>query len=99
MPAFLEDHACLLNGLMDLIDATTPASLPGSMARKRAIELADAMIKLFGDTKNYGFFFTRDDHEKLFHSHQKWHRQRHSLRRRRGHSSVAAAHPAHFRQG
>ncbi len=64
--AFLEDHACLLNGLMDLIDATTPTSLPGSMARKRAIELADAMIKLFGDTKNQGFFFTHDGHEKLF---------------------------------
>jgi uncharacterized protein len=66
VPAFLEDHAYLLNGLMDLIDATSPLSLPGTMARRRALELADQMIKLFHDPVGQGFFFTHDGHEKLF---------------------------------
>lgn len=59
--AFLEDHAFLLNGIMDLIDATQPTSLPGTMARKRALELADTMVREFADTEHGGFFFTRQD--------------------------------------
>lgn len=66
VPAFLEDHACLLNGLLDLIDSTAPHSLPGTMARKRALELADTMLKLFHDPAGHGFFFTHAGHEKLF---------------------------------
>ena len=64
--AFLEDHAYLLNGLMDLIDSTTPTSLPGTMARKRALELADTMIREFGDAERGGFFFTSASHDQLF---------------------------------
>ncbi len=63
IPAFLEDHAFLLNGLMDLIDATSPTSLPGTMARKRALELADNMIRLFEDSRNGGFFLTHSEHD------------------------------------
>jgi uncharacterized protein YyaL (SSP411 family) len=63
---FLEDHAFLLNGLMDLVDATLPTSLPGTMARKRALELADTMIREFADAKNGGFFFTAPRHDQLF---------------------------------
>ena len=64
--AFLEDHAFLLNGLMDLIDSTTPTSLPGTMARKRALELADTMIRDFSDPERGGFFFTAPAHDALF---------------------------------
>ncbi len=67
-PAFLDDHAFLLNGLMDLIDSTVPTSLPGTMARKRALELADALIQEFEDQEQGGFFFTGSPprHEELF---------------------------------
>lgn len=61
--AYLEDHAYLLNGLMDLIDATSPTSLPGTMARKRALELADTLIRLFEDRDNGGFFMTHSGHD------------------------------------
>jgi uncharacterized protein YyaL (SSP411 family) len=64
--AFLEDHAFLLNGLMDLIDSTTPTSLPGTMARKRALELADTLIRDFGDPERGGFFFTAPSRDTLF---------------------------------
>jgi uncharacterized protein YyaL (SSP411 family) len=63
---FLEDHAFLLNGLMDLVEATLPTSLPGTMARKRALELADTLIREFADEKNGGFFFTAPRHDQLF---------------------------------
>ncbi|HUO06817.1 MAG TPA: thioredoxin domain-containing protein [Phycisphaerae bacterium] len=66
LDAFLEDHAYLLNGLMDLIDSTTPSSLPGTMARKRALELADTLIRDFADTEHGGFFFTSSVHDNLF---------------------------------
>ncbi|HVX86049.1 MAG TPA: thioredoxin domain-containing protein [Phycisphaerae bacterium] len=63
---FLEDHAFLLNGMMDLIESTSPTSLPGTMARKRALELADVMVKHFEDHERGGFFFTSRKHETLF---------------------------------
>ncbi|MEI8196975.1 MAG: hypothetical protein WCI73_13830, partial [Phycisphaerae bacterium] len=63
---FLEDHAFLLNGLMDLVEATVPTSLPGSMARKYARELADGMIHRFADAEQGGFFATGPRHEHLF---------------------------------
>lgn len=61
--AYLEDHAYLLNGLMDLIDATSPTSLPGTMARKRALELADTLIRLFEDREHGGFYMTHAGHD------------------------------------
>jgi hypothetical protein len=51
---------------MDLIESTTPTSLPGVMARKRALELADVMVKHFEDEGKGGFFFTSKKHESLF---------------------------------
>ncbi|HVS71046.1 MAG TPA: thioredoxin domain-containing protein [Phycisphaerae bacterium] len=63
---FLEDHAFLLNGMMDLIESTTATSLPGTMARKRALELADVMVKHFEDPEKGAFFFTSRKHEVLF---------------------------------
>jgi len=47
---------------MDLIDATSPTSLPGTMARKRALELADTLIRLFEDRDRGGFFLTHEAH-------------------------------------
>jgi hypothetical protein len=66
LPAFLEDHAYLLNALMDIIQSTSETSLAGAMARRRAQEMADQMIELFHDPVGQGFFFTHDGHEKLF---------------------------------
>ncbi len=63
---FLDDRAYLLNGLMDLIESTTPTSLPGTMARRRALELADTLIRDFADEARGGFFYTGPKHEKLF---------------------------------
>ena len=39
---------------MDLIDATQSTSLPGTMARKRALELADTLIRDFADPVHGG---------------------------------------------
>lgn len=66
VPAFLEDHAFLLNAMCDLIDATSPTSLPGTMARKRALELADTMIREFEDPLHGGFFLSSSAHDPLF---------------------------------
>jgi uncharacterized protein YyaL (SSP411 family) len=63
---YLDDHAYLLNGLMDLIDSTMPTSLPGTMSRKRALELADTLIQDFEDREHGGFFYTSARHEQLF---------------------------------
>jgi uncharacterized protein len=58
---YLEDYAYLVHGLLNLHEATkdkkwlTPAR-----------ELTDTMIKLFGDAKVGGFYFTANDSEKLF---------------------------------
>jgi len=63
--AFLEDHAYLLNAMQDLVDATSPTSLPGTMARKRALEMADVMVRDFADAAG-GFFSTSRTHDELF---------------------------------
>jgi uncharacterized protein len=59
--AYLEDYAFLVHGLMNLYDAT---------ADKRWLDearaLTDAMIKHHLDAKHGGFYFTANDHEKLF---------------------------------
>jgi len=64
--AYLDDHAYLLHGLIDLIDSTAPSSLPGTMARRRALEMADTMIRDFEDAERGGFYFTSPRHEALF---------------------------------
>ena len=65
VPAFLDDYACLLLALTDLIAATPPTSTAGVTVRQRAIDLADAMIQRFCDPDRGGFFFTHDGHDKL----------------------------------
>jgi uncharacterized protein YyaL (SSP411 family) len=59
--AYLDDYAFLVHGLLNLHDAT---------GEKRwlveATALTDKMIELYGDAKVGGFFYTSNDHEKLF---------------------------------
>jgi len=58
--AYLEDHAFLLEALLDLYEATFE---PRWFAAAR--EIADAMIARFADPERGGFFSTSDDHEQL----------------------------------
>ena len=60
--AYLDDHAFLLNALLDLYEGTFDLGL---IARAR--ELADTLLALFEDTERGGFFFTSADHEPLIH--------------------------------
>ena len=53
VPAFLDDYAYMLWGIMELYQLTYRANLLTS-----AVRLATEMIDLFGDTENGGFFLT-----------------------------------------
>jgi uncharacterized protein YyaL (SSP411 family) len=58
--AFLDDYACLIDGLVELYQATfAPRWLTS------AVELAEQMIARFADSHRGGFFYTSDDHEQL----------------------------------
>ncbi|MDD3649913.1 thioredoxin domain-containing protein [Immundisolibacter sp.] len=58
--AYLDDHAYLLDGLLELLQARWDA---GHLAF--AVDLADAMLTHFEDRAAGGFFHTADDHEAL----------------------------------
>ena len=60
MPAHLEDYAFLVQGLLDLYEATFQ-----HRHLKAAINLTDLTIKHFTDPEAGGFFLTADDGEKL----------------------------------
>ncbi len=59
--AFLEDHAFLLLGLLDLHDATRDPHLLQSATTR-----ADTLLREFQDQFRGGFFFISEQHEKLF---------------------------------
>ncbi len=59
-PAYLDDYACLIDGLIDVWHATFDVRWI-----EAACTLADAMIAHFFDAEGGGFFFTADDHETL----------------------------------
>ncbi len=61
-PAYLDDHAFLLEGLLELLETRWRSS---DLAF--AVELAEALLEHFEDTDAGGFFFTADDHEALIH--------------------------------
>jgi uncharacterized protein YyaL (SSP411 family) len=61
-PAYLDDHAFLLDGILELLQSRWDS---GKLAL--AIELADLLLEHFEDKDNGGFFFTADDHEALMH--------------------------------
>ena len=60
LPAHLEDYAFLIQGLIDLYEASFKTKY-----LKSAIELTAVTIDLFEDEENGGFFFTADNGEKL----------------------------------
>ncbi len=58
--AYLDDYACLIDGLAELFQATSqPRYLDA------ACELAETMIAQFHDSDAGGFFYTSHDHEQL----------------------------------
>jgi uncharacterized protein YyaL (SSP411 family) len=57
---YLEDYACLIDGLISLYEATGELTWIRS-----ALELADKMIEQFWDDSDGGFFFTGKSHEQL----------------------------------
>jgi uncharacterized protein YyaL (SSP411 family) len=60
VPAYLEDHAFLVQGLLDLFEATFE---PRWLAA--AVDLSDRMEALFGDPAAGGWFSTARDHEPM----------------------------------
>jgi uncharacterized protein len=61
-PAYLDDYAFLLDGLLELMQARWR-----SADLEFAVALADALLAHFEDRDAGGFFFTADDHEALMH--------------------------------
>ncbi|GAB4453104.1 MAG: thioredoxin domain-containing protein [Armatimonadaceae bacterium] len=60
LPAFLDDHAYLADGLLDLFDATGEQEW-----QDEAYLLTDAILKRFWDPEDGGFFFSGTGHEAL----------------------------------
>ncbi len=61
-PAYLDDHAFLIDALLELLQARW-----SSVNLDFAIDLAELLLARFEDSSAGGFFFTADDHEVLFH--------------------------------
>ncbi len=62
LPAYLDDHAFLLDAVLELLQTRWQTSL-----LEFAIRLADDLLALFEDKANGGFFFTAHDHTALIH--------------------------------
>lgn len=60
LDAYLDDYACLANGLISLYEATFDATRLEEAAR-----LLDIVLAHFADPQAGGFFYTADDHEQL----------------------------------
>ena len=61
-PAYLDDHAFLVDALLELLQARWSGE-----HLDFAISLADTLLEHFEDTWDGGFFFTANDHEELIH--------------------------------
>jgi uncharacterized protein YyaL (SSP411 family) len=61
-PAYLDDHAFLLDALLELLQARWDTA-----HLEFAIQIADLMLEHFEDRNVGAFFFTADDHETLIH--------------------------------
>ena len=59
-PAYLDDHACLAWGLLELAQAAWQGPW-----LEWTVELAETMLRLFEDRDSGGFYFTSHDHEQL----------------------------------
>ena len=62
LPAYLDDHAFLIDGLLELLQARWR-----SADLQFAVQLAELLLTHFEDKDAGGFYFTSDDHEKLLH--------------------------------
>ena len=60
LDAYLDDYACLANGLISLYEATFDAARLEEAAR-----LLDVVLAHFADPQAGGFYYTADDHEQL----------------------------------
>lgn len=61
-PAYLDDHAFLLDSIIELLQARWSSEL-----MTFAIEITDLTLEHFFDADEGGFYFTADDHETLMH--------------------------------
>jgi len=61
-PAYLDDHAFLIDALLEQLQARW-----NSAQLEFAIQVADLLLEHFEDTESGGFYFTADDHEALMH--------------------------------
>jgi len=68
LPAYLDDHALLIDAILTLLTVRFDAR---SLAF--ASQLADALLERFEDAQNGGFFFTAHDHEALIHRSRNFH--------------------------
>jgi len=61
-PAYLDDHAFLLDALLELLQSTWRTQY-----LEFAVQLADLMLEHFEDKERGAFYFTANDHETLIH--------------------------------
>ncbi len=66
--AFLDDYACLINGLVTLYEASFEERYISA-----ALGLADDVLQHFFDPQAQNFFYTADDHEKLIARQKDYH--------------------------
>jgi uncharacterized protein YyaL (SSP411 family) len=66
--AYLDDHAFLLDALMETMQTRFRTA-----DFAWACEIADALLARFEDRERGGFWFTSHDHERLFHRHKPGH--------------------------
>jgi len=62
LPAYLDDHAFLVDALLALLQARWRRQ-----DLDLAVALAEVLLAHFEDRQDGGFFFTADDHERLIH--------------------------------
>jgi uncharacterized protein YyaL (SSP411 family) len=58
--AYLDDYACLIDGLCELYQSVFDARYLAA-----ALELSDRLLRQFWDDEQLGYFYTSDDHESL----------------------------------
>ncbi len=61
-PAYLDDHAYMLDAILELLQARWNSGL-----LEFGVELAELLLEHFYDSNEGGFYFTADDHENLMH--------------------------------
>ena len=61
-PAYLDDHAFLLEAVLELLQSRW-----NTQQLEFATQVADLMLAHFEDAEHGGFYFTADDHETLMH--------------------------------